>query len=90
MSTSFLFSGIGCKISGFLTIFSSQLSVFLLCLLTVERWYAIKMALYLNRFTFRRTVLITIIGWLYAIIMATLPLIGISSYTTTRYIFQFF
>lgn len=79
-----IFSGVGCKVAGFVTIFSTQLSIFVLCLLTVERWFTIKRALYVNHLTFRITAMIASVGWLHAIVMATLPLFGISSYSTTR------
>ncbi|XP_060858786.1 lutropin-choriogonadotropic hormone receptor-like isoform X2 [Metopolophium dirhodum] len=76
-------NGVGCKIGGFLTVFSSQLSVFALCLLTIERWYSIRRALYTNKMTFASTVRIMAFGWVYSIAMATMPLLGISSYSTT-------
>ncbi|XP_026816863.1 lutropin-choriogonadotropic hormone receptor-like isoform X1 [Rhopalosiphum maidis] len=76
-------NGVGCKIGGFLTVFSSQLSVFALCLLTIERWYSIRRALYTNKMTFASTVRIMAFGWVYSIVMATMPLLGISSYSTT-------
>ncbi|XP_022166335.1 lutropin-choriogonadotropic hormone receptor-like isoform X2 [Myzus persicae] len=76
-------NGVGCKIGGFLTVFSSQLSVFALCLLTIERWYSIRKALYTNKMTFASTVRIMAFGWVYSIVMATMPLLGISSYSTT-------
>ncbi|KAF0773538.1 lutropin-choriogonadotropic hormone receptor-like, partial [Aphis craccivora] len=76
-------NGVGCKIGGFLTVFSSQLSVFALCLLTLERWYSIRRALYTNKMTFASTVRIMAFGWVYSIVMATMPLLGISSYSTT-------
>ncbi|XP_025407584.1 lutropin-choriogonadotropic hormone receptor-like isoform X2 [Sipha flava] len=76
-------NGVGCKIGGFLTVFSSQLSVFALCLLTIERWYSIRKALYTNKMTFASTVKIMAFGWVYSIVMATMPLLGISSYSTT-------
>lgn len=81
---SLLYIGIGCKIGGFLTVFSSQLSVYALCMLTFERWYSIRKALYTTKLTYTTTVKIMAVGWIYSITMATMPLLGISSYTTTR------
>ncbi|VVC37554.1 GPCR, rhodopsin-like, 7TM,Leucine-rich repeat,Leucine-rich repeat domain, L domain-like,G protein- [Cinara cedri] len=75
--------GIGCKIGGFLAVFSSQLSIFTLCMLTVERWFSIRRALYTTKLSFTSTVRIMAIGWIYSIVMAALPLMGISSYSTT-------
>ncbi|KAF6216165.1 hypothetical protein GE061_000504 [Apolygus lucorum] len=74
--------GVGCKIAGFLTIFSCQLSFFTLSLLTIERWFSIKRALYSNLLDTRMTTMIMTCGWFYSLLMATLPLIGISSYSS--------
>lgn len=41
--------GAGCKAAGFLTIFASHLSVFTLTIITLERYFAITHAIYLNR-----------------------------------------
>lgn len=41
--------GPGCKAAGFLTIFASHLSVFTLTVITLERYFAITHAIYLNR-----------------------------------------
>ncbi|XP_073984068.1 thyrotropin receptor-like isoform X2 [Rhodnius prolixus] len=75
--------GAGCQIAGFLTVFSSQLSLFTLSLLTIERWFAIRHALYSPLLNISRACRIMSVGWLYSIIMAALPLLGISSYSAT-------
>ncbi|XP_014284245.1 follicle-stimulating hormone receptor [Halyomorpha halys] len=75
--------GYGCKMAGFLTVFASQLSLFTLSLLTIERWFAIRHALHLNLLDLRITSHIMVAGWIYSIIMALLPLIGVSSYSST-------
>ncbi|KAL1129836.1 hypothetical protein AAG570_012780 [Ranatra chinensis] len=75
--------GPGCKVAGFLTVFASQLSLFTLCLLTVERWFTIRHALYANRLDHKLASKIMILGWIYALTMATLPLLGLSSYSST-------
>ena len=79
-----MFAGIGCKVAGFVSIFSSQLSIFILTFVTVERWFTIKRALYMNRLNFGKTSVIIIFGWLNALVMAAMPLLGISSYSSTR------
>ncbi|KAK9503422.1 hypothetical protein O3M35_009977 [Rhynocoris fuscipes] len=75
--------GSGCKVAGFLTVFSSQLSLFTLSLLTIERWFAIRHALRSPLLNVSRACRIMIIGWIYSIIMAALPLFGVSSYSAT-------
>uniref|UniRef100_A0A0A9WHR4 Thyrotropin receptor n=1 Tax=Lygus hesperus TaxID=30085 RepID=A0A0A9WHR4_LYGHE len=74
--------GVGCKVAGFLTIFSCQLSFFTLSLLTVERWFSIKRALYSNLLDTKITTMIMTCGWFYSLLMATLPLLGVSSYSS--------
>lgn len=79
--------GIGCKTAGFLTVFAGHLSIFTLTIITVERWFAITHAIYLNkRLKFRTSVIVMICGWIYSIFMAILPLFGISNYSSTRFV----
>ena len=74
----------GCQAAGFITIFGSQLSIYTLTVITLERWYAISHAIHLTkRLRLRQASLIMIGGWLYAMIMAMLPLLGVSGYETT-------
>ncbi|PSN30300.1 Follicle-stimulating hormone receptor [Blattella germanica] len=76
--------GAGCQVAGFLTVFASQLSIYTLSILTVERWFAITYAIYLNkRLKLRAAAQIMAVGWLYSLTMAMLPLMGISGYSTT-------
>ncbi|KAG8239307.1 hypothetical protein J437_LFUL015083 [Ladona fulva] len=77
--------GAGCKVAGFITVFASQLSIFTLSILTLERWFAITYAMYLNkRLKLPAAAKIMTGGWIYAITMASLPLLGVSGYSTTR------
>ncbi|XP_035212697.1 lutropin-choriogonadotropic hormone receptor-like isoform X2 [Stegodyphus dumicola] len=76
--------GAGCQVAGFLTVFSSELSIFTLTVITLERWYAITYAIHLNRRLHIGTAAkVMTLGWLYAIVMAALPIMGISGYTKT-------
>ncbi|XP_053672544.1 follicle-stimulating hormone receptor [Anopheles nili] len=76
--------GVGCKVAGFLTVFASHLSIFTLTIVTVERWFAITHAIYLNRrIKLSAAMYIMIMGWLYAFTMASMPLFGISNYSST-------
>lgn len=82
---SFDFLGAGCKVAGFLTVFATHLSVFTLTLITIERWYAITHAIHLNkRIKLRAASCIMIFGWIYSIVMSSLPLFGFSNYSSTR------
>lgn len=78
-------SGWGCQVAGFLTVLSSELSIFTLAVITSERWYTITYAIHLNkRLKLRLAVNIMACGWIYSIIMASLPLLGVSNYSKTR------
>ncbi|XP_031634672.1 leucine-rich repeat-containing G-protein coupled receptor 5-like isoform X2 [Contarinia nasturtii] len=72
---------VGCQIAGFLAVLSSELSVYTLAVITLERNYAITHAMHLNkRLSLRHAGYIMIFGWLFSFTMASLPLIGISDY----------
>lgn len=76
--------GVGCKIAGFLSVFSGQLSVFTLTIVTLERWFAITYAIYLERrISLSAAAKIMIAGWIFSFLMAGLPLIGVSDYSST-------
>lgn len=71
----------GCQIAGFFGVLSSELSVFTLAVITLERNYAITHAMHLNkRLSLKHASYIMACGWTFAIIMAALPLFGISDY----------
>ena len=73
--------GAGCKITGFLAVFSTELSVYTLTVITVERFFAIVYAMEVNyRLSLRKAVKIMISGWLFAFLMAVIPLAGVNSY----------
>ncbi|KAH8310852.1 hypothetical protein KR044_003241, partial [Drosophila immigrans] len=77
-------AGLGCKVAGFLTVFASHLSVFTLTVITVERWFTITRALYLNkRLKLHQAAVIMSSGWIYSVFMSSLPLFGISNYSST-------
>ena len=70
--------GSGCQTAGFLAIFSSQLSVYSLVALTLERLHAVATTSYVKEATrLRVAVVVVIIGLLYAGILALLPLSGV-------------
>jgi len=71
----------GCKLAGFLGVLSSELSVFILAIITLERNYAITNAVHLNRrLSLQKAMVIMFIGYTFAISMAIMPLNGISDY----------
>ena len=76
--------GGGCQTAGFLATFSVCLGVYTLAVITVERWYAISYAIDLSkRIRMKQAYTIMTIGHLYSLLMAILPLLGISGYSKT-------
>lgn len=71
----------GCQVAGFLAVLSSELSVYTLAVITLERNYAITNAMHLNkRLSLRHAGFVMAFGWLFALTMAILPLFGVSDY----------
>ncbi|XP_075049646.1 thyrotropin receptor [Mixophyes fleayi] len=74
-------TGPGCNTAGFFTVFASELSVYTLTVITLERWYAITFAMRLDRkIRLRHASFIMLGGWAFCFFLAFLPLVGISSY----------
>uniref|UniRef100_A0A8D0GY60 Thyrotropin receptor n=1 Tax=Sphenodon punctatus TaxID=8508 RepID=A0A8D0GY60_SPHPU len=74
-------TGPGCNAAGFFTVFASELSVYTLTVITLERWYAITFAMRLDRkIRLRHASAIMLGGWAACFLLALLPLIGVSSY----------
>jgi len=73
----------GCKVAGFVSIFSTELAVFVLTVITVERYFTIvhpfKLDKHLNT---KQIIVLMVLGWVFSLTMATLPLFpnGVSSY----------
>ncbi|CAM5103266.1 unnamed protein product [Eretmochelys imbricata] len=74
-------TGAGCSAAGFFTVFASELSVYTLTVITLERWHTITYAMQLDRkVRFRHAMVIMIFGWMFAFTVAVLPIFGVSSY----------
>ncbi|XP_069092644.1 lutropin-choriogonadotropic hormone receptor [Pleurodeles waltl] len=74
-------TGSGCSAAGFFTVFSSELSVYTLTVITLERWHTITYAMQLDRkIRLRHAIIIMFGGWLFSLLIALLPLLGISNY----------
>lgn len=75
-------TGPGCGIAGFLTVFASELSVYTLTVISLERWHTITNAMHVDkRLRMRHIVLIMGVGWGFSLLVALLPLVGVSSYS---------
>ena len=72
----------GCGAASFLAVFSSELSIYTLSVITLERLYAIKHALHLEkRLQLKQATFIMCIGWVFAAIIAIMPLLGVNNYS---------
>ncbi|XP_046698809.1 lutropin-choriogonadotropic hormone receptor-like isoform X2 [Silurus meridionalis] len=75
-------TGMGCGVAGFLSVFSSELSIYTLTMITLERWHTITHAMQISRrLRLRHMVTMMAIGWGFSLLMALLPVVGVSSYT---------
>ncbi|KAM9554104.1 LOW QUALITY PROTEIN: thyrotropin receptor-like [Salvelinus alpinus] len=74
-------TGPGCGLAGFFTVFASELSVYTLTVITLERWYAITFAMRLDRkLRLPHATAVMLAGWLFCLLLAMLPLVGVSNY----------
>nr|XP_056708971.1 follicle-stimulating hormone receptor [Euleptes europaea] len=74
-------TGAGCNAAGFFTVFASELSVYTLTVITLERWHTITYAMELDRkVRFRHAMAIMLVGWIFAFTVAILPIFRVSSY----------
>lgn len=75
-------TGPGCSAAGFLSVFGSELSVYTLSTITLERWHTITNALEVERhLVLAQAAGIMAAGWFICLGMGLLPLVGVSSYT---------
>lgn len=74
-------TGAGCNAAGFFTVFASELSIYTLTVITLERWHTITYAMELDRkVRFRHAMVIMLVGWIFAFTVALLPIFEVSSY----------
>ncbi|XDB55192.1 hypothetical protein AB1E18_008662 [Capra hircus] len=74
-------TGAGCDAAGFFTVFASELSVYTLTAITLERWHTITHAMQLEcKVQLRHAASIMLVGWVFAFAVALFPIFGISSY----------
>lgn len=72
--------GIGCRTAGFFTVFASELSIYTLAVITLERWHTITYAMQVERrLRLRHAAGLMAGGWLFAGLAALFPAVGIAS-----------
>lgn len=73
--------GPGCNIAGFLSILSTELAVITLTIITMERYFTIVHPLRQHmHLSTKQIVILILIGWVVSLLLAILPIVGISSY----------
>ncbi|KAM8827491.1 thyrotropin receptor-like isoform 2-T4 [Spinachia spinachia] len=74
-------TGGGCNLAGTISVFASELSVYTLTLISLQRWHAIFYAMRADRkIMLRHAAVLMLVGWLLCALLAMLPLVGVSSY----------
>ncbi|XP_060552308.1 leucine-rich repeat-containing G-protein coupled receptor 4-like isoform X2 [Ruditapes philippinarum] len=74
-------TGPGCLVAGFLGVLSSELSVFTLVVITIERFYAISHAMQIGkRVRLGHAGIVMTCGWIVCLSIASLPLFKVSDY----------
>nr|XP_027790127.1 follicle-stimulating hormone receptor isoform X2 [Marmota flaviventris] len=74
-------TGAGCDAAGFFTVFASELSVYTLTAITLERWHTITHAMQLDcKVQLCHATSVMAMGWIFAFVAALFPIFGISSY----------
>lgn len=74
-------TGRGCNLAGTLSVFASELSVFTLTLISLQRWHAIFYAMRPDRkMRLRHAAVLMLLGWVLCAVLAMLPVVGVSSY----------
>ncbi|EDV28654.1 uncharacterized protein TRIADDRAFT_19201 [Trichoplax adhaerens] len=74
----------GCKLAGFIAVFSTELSVYTLLMITIERYMVVTNAMYYKRhLKLRGACIAMLIGWIFGLTLATLPLLHVNSYSKT-------
>lgn len=75
-------TGPGCGAAGFLSVFASELSVYTLTTVSLERRHTITNAMRADRrLRLRHVAAVMAAGWAFSLAVALLPLVGVSSYS---------
>ncbi|KRX52916.1 Follicle-stimulating hormone receptor [Trichinella sp. T9] len=76
-------TGSGCKMAGFFTVFSSELSVVTMVLISLEIWYNTRSSFYGFKFQLKAAFGAELFAWCIAVIFATLPIFNVNTYAAT-------
>uniref|UniRef100_A0A915Q7N8 G-protein coupled receptors family 1 profile domain-containing protein n=1 Tax=Setaria digitata TaxID=48799 RepID=A0A915Q7N8_9BILA len=76
-------TGVGCNIAGFISVFSSEISIMSMFLIAFDMYYNIRNAFYGKRLRMRTAIMMMIVAYIIAFTMAVLPILGVSTYKST-------
>ncbi|GMR58574.1 hypothetical protein PMAYCL1PPCAC_28769, partial [Pristionchus mayeri] len=76
-------TGVWCRTAGFLCVFSSSLSILSMFFIAFEIAYSTRQAIFGRHLSFRVCILCVVFSYVFSFVMASLPLVGVSDYTTT-------
>ena len=71
-------SGIGCQAAGALSMLSSEVSVLMLTIITLDRLICIVFPFKFNRITYKEAVFVCVGVWIFGVVISLIPISGIS------------
>ena len=69
-----------CKVAGFLSLMSSEVSAFIICLITLDRFLALRFPLSSLHFSRSSALIVCTIVWMVGVALATVPLLSLTSH----------
>ena len=83
-------SGLGCKIVGILSMLSSEVSVLILTIITMDRFTAIVFPFKFKRLTYKTAVFTCIGVWIFGVVISVIPITGLAYFFDTSGNFGFY
>ncbi|XP_020614314.1 uncharacterized protein LOC110052523 [Orbicella faveolata] len=71
-------SGLGCQIVGVLSMLSSEVSVLILTIITMDRFLCIVFPFKFKRLTYKATVYACVGVWIFGVVISTIPIAGLN------------
>ncbi|XP_018608566.2 follicle-stimulating hormone receptor-like [Scleropages formosus] len=74
-------AGPGCTVAGFISVFARELSVYTFTVVALQRWYTMSALQAAQRVRLWHACAVMTVGWVFALLAAVLPVVGVSSYS---------
>ena len=75
-------SGIGCQAAGALSMLSSEVSVLMLTIITLDRLICIVFPFKFNRITYKEAVFVCVGVWIFGVVISLIPILASATFTT--------